>query len=237
VDVANGTPVPIIGAGAPVTWGDDIAAAHQFAVGDVAAIANSGIYAQQLLTSGAPGPLYVGSYGSNSLASFFGQDGPSAGEWWLHMDKVSAGNYNLVFQNVGFGSGAVVIPTLQISGGLTSASAVLSAGGNTVVMTPTASGLSLNGSNLNLATGGLTSASAVLSAGGNTVVVTPTASGMNLNGSGLNAGAVSASSIQATPATPADNAACTAGRIAADASYVYVCTAANTWKRAALSAY
>ena len=37
--------------------------------------------------------------------------------------------------------------------------------------------------------------------------------------------------------TPADNAACTAGTIWWDASYIYVCTASGTVKRAALSAF
>ena len=36
-------------------------------------------------------------------------------------------------------------------------------------------------------------------------------------------------------ATPASNAACTAGKIVWDASYVYVCTASGAWKRAALT--
>ena len=38
-----------------------------------------------------------------------------------------------------------------------------------------------------------------------------------------------------TPAT--SGATCVAGQITADASYVYVCTATNTWKRAALSSF
>ena len=38
-----------------------------------------------------------------------------------------------------------------------------------------------------------------------------------------------------TPAT--SSAPCTAGRTASDASYAYICTAANTWKRVALNAF
>jgi hypothetical protein len=38
-------------------------------------------------------------------------------------------------------------------------------------------------------------------------------------------------------ATKADNATGTAGQIAWDANYIYVCTSANTWKRAALSTF
>ena len=38
-----------------------------------------------------------------------------------------------------------------------------------------------------------------------------------------------------TPTTSAET--CTAGTFTADTSYVYVCTSANTWKRAALSAF
>ena len=44
--------------------------------------------------------------------------------------------------------------------------------------------------------------------------------------------------LQLTPNTPASSsAACTAGQIATDASYIYACTSTNTWKRAALSAF
>jgi len=37
--------------------------------------------------------------------------------------------------------------------------------------------------------------------------------------------------------TPAQASACNAGEIAWDASFMYVCTATNTWKRASLAAY
>jgi hypothetical protein len=41
-----------------------------------------------------------------------------------------------------------------------------------------------------------------------------------------------------TPQTPASSSAtCTANQVAMDANYVYVCTAADTWKRAALSTW
>ncbi|MDR3418811.1 MAG: hypothetical protein P4L83_21765, partial [Nevskia sp.] len=51
-------------------------------------------------------------------------------------------------------------------------------------------------------------------------------------------GTVTAPRLITTPATPASSsAACTIGQIAVDASYVYVCTATNTWKRAALASW
>jgi hypothetical protein len=44
--------------------------------------------------------------------------------------------------------------------------------------------------------------------------------------------------VALTPTTPAgSSAACTAGQIAVDANYVYVCTAPNAWKRAALASW
>ncbi|MGC4106924.1 MAG: hypothetical protein QM753_11315 [Thermomicrobiales bacterium] len=44
--------------------------------------------------------------------------------------------------------------------------------------------------------------------------------------------------LQVTLTTPASStAACVAGQITANASYVYVCTATNTWKRAALTTW
>jgi hypothetical protein len=51
-------------------------------------------------------------------------------------------------------------------------------------------------------------------------------------------GTASAASLLLSPTTPASSsAACTAGQISVDANYVYVCTATNTWKRAALSSW
>lgn len=43
--------------------------------------------------------------------------------------------------------------------------------------------------------------------------------------------------LSLTPSTWADTQTCTAGQIAVDGSYIYVCTATNTVKRAALSAF
>jgi hypothetical protein len=52
------------------------------------------------------------------------------------------------------------------------------------------------------------------------------------------AGAVTAVSYKETLATPTNSSAtCTAGQFGDDANYHYVCTATNTWKRAALSSF
>ena len=49
---------------------------------------------------------------------------------------------------------------------------------------------------------------------------------------------LNASTINETQYTPASSsAACNVGQRAADANYIYECTAANTWKRAALSSF
>jgi hypothetical protein len=51
-------------------------------------------------------------------------------------------------------------------------------------------------------------------------------------------GTVTIPTIITTLATPASSSApCAAGQIGADASYVYVCTATNTWKRAPISTW
>ena len=51
-------------------------------------------------------------------------------------------------------------------------------------------------------------------------------------------GSVSARGLTLPQTTPARSSApCTVGAIYADANYIYACTAANTWKRAALSAF
>lgn len=44
-----------------------------------------------------------------------------------------------------------------------------------------------------------------------------------------------ARTITTTTQSPASNAACTAGMITWDASYIYVCTASGAWKRSALT--
>lgn len=75
-------------------------------------------------------------------------------------------------------------------------------------------------------------------------VVTVTLGGASLNiaagGAAVNlssAGVGLVGPVALTPSSPLDNTSCTAGQIAVDANYVYVCTATNTWKRAALSGF
>ena len=43
--------------------------------------------------------------------------------------------------------------------------------------------------------------------------------------------------LRTRPATPQANSRCTAGQIAWDADYIYVCTATDIWKRASLAPY
>lgn len=43
--------------------------------------------------------------------------------------------------------------------------------------------------------------------------------------------------LRTLPASPPDDGRCSFGQLSVDASYIYVCTAANTWKRSALTAY
>ena len=51
-------------------------------------------------------------------------------------------------------------------------------------------------------------------------------------------GVVNASTLKVTTATPASAAATgVAGTIVWDASYIYVCTATNTWKRVAIATW
>jgi hypothetical protein len=76
----------------------------------------------------------------------------------------------------------------------------------------------------------LGNASLTLDAGGAQVVLS--------EGGTQTTGGLAADTLRVTPATPASSsAACVIGRISVDAGYVYVCTATNTWKRAALSAW
>lgn len=50
-------------------------------------------------------------------------------------------------------------------------------------------------------------------------------------------GTVRAARVAVTPASPAASSPCAKGEIVADGNYVYVCVAANAWKRAALAGY
>lgn len=60
----------------------------------------------------------------------------------------------------------------------------------------------------------------------------------NVQASLLDGGTFFSSSLITSLATPASSsAACTAGRWSADANFVYVCTATNTWKRVALTTF
>lgn len=76
---------------------------------------------------------------------------------------------------------------------------------------------------LSIPSGGLT-----VTAGGLTV----TAGGLTITAGGLT---VTAGAVIIPTATPAANATGVAGSIAWDASYIYVCTATNTWERVALT--
>lgn len=78
-------------------------------------------------------------------------------------------------------------------------------------------------------TGTLTSSGALTTtAGGHTI----TAGGLTVTAGGIT---VTAGSVIIPTASPASNGTGTAGQIAWDASYIYVCTATNTWERAALT--
>jgi len=79
-----------------------------------------------------------------------------------------------------------------------------------------------------------------LTVGGLTTVGTVFANGPIFAFSGLNVTgnvAVSGGFLGAAQSTRANNSPGTAGQISTDANYIYVCTAANTWKRVALSTF
>lgn len=60
--------------------------------------------------------------------------------------------------------------------------------------------------------------------------------GNSFDGTAALTGAITITSLTATASsTPASNAACTAGTLAWDSGFIYVCTASAAWKRAALT--
>jgi hypothetical protein len=69
---------------------------------------------------------------------------------------------------------------------------------------------------------------------GQLTINTVTGGNLQINASGVS----TTGSFHMNLATPSSSSAlCTAGQIGADAKYVYVCVAANTWKRSALSSF
>jgi len=71
-------------------------------------------------------------------------------------------------------------------------------------------------------------------ANGQLTINTVTGGSLQVNETGV----YTAGSFHVNLATPASSSApCVAGQIGADANYVYVCVAANTWKRSALSSF
>jgi hypothetical protein len=71
-------------------------------------------------------------------------------------------------------------------------------------------------------------------ANGQLTINTSTGGNLQINETGVH----TTGSFQVNLATPASSSApCTAGQIGADANYVYVCVAANKWKRSALSSF
>jgi hypothetical protein len=71
-------------------------------------------------------------------------------------------------------------------------------------------------------------------ANGQLTINTVTGGNLQVNANGV----YTSGSFHVNLATPASSSApCTAGQIGADAKYIYVCVAANTWKRSALSSF
>jgi hypothetical protein len=71
-------------------------------------------------------------------------------------------------------------------------------------------------------------------ANGQLTINTATGGNLQVNANGV----YTTGSFHINLATPASSSApCTAGQIGADAKYIYVCVAANTWKRSALSSF
>jgi hypothetical protein len=71
-------------------------------------------------------------------------------------------------------------------------------------------------------------------ANGQLTISTVTGGKLQVNANGV----YTTGSFHVNLSTPASSSApCTAGQIGADAKYVYVCVATNTWKRSALGSF
>lgn len=84
--------------------------------------------------------------------------------------------------------------------------------------------------------GNYTTTYVAITAGGNLLINTTTNSGYKLDVNGSSRfNSISLSALNTAPASA--TATGTLGEIRIDASYIYVCTATNTWKRATLSTW
>lgn len=104
------------------------------------------------------------------------------------------------------------------------------------------SGTDIAGASLTLAGGKGTGAGAggsvliqTAAAGSTGTTLSSLTTRLTVNSSGEVAVAAAAGLVLSTSSSPASNAACTAGAITWDASFVYVCTSSGVWKRAALT--
>ncbi len=87
------------------------------------------------------------------------------------------------------------------------------------------------------ARGGVSTSSLALAAGQNYEFVALEYDGSNFRMVEASPQTVNALGGLITAGTPADNAQCNTGQLEFDSNYLYLCTAPNTWKRAAWSAY
>ena len=140
------------------------------------------------------------------------------------------GNMTLSSTGADFSGSASFGPT---AGGDTRITTIRSRG--QVILTPNGAGT--GGSKAIIGIGGVTSSQPGLKASGTTLAVRLADDSADAP---LTSGSLTASGtvIFSTSSTPASASATgTAGTITWDTSYIYVCTAANTWKRAALSTW
>lgn len=104
-----------------------------------------------------------------------------------------------------------------------------------------AASLQVNGSNgekiLFPARGGTSQGSLSLAGGQNYEFAAVEFDGSNFRVVAATPQTLNASGGLVTQGTPADSGSCATGAINFDSNYVYLCTATNTWKRAALSSY
>lgn len=176
------------------------------------------------LTGDYIGAAYTADYGQLSTGVLIQNSQPDAG-WQYAIKSVKDGS--VTFSVDGFGNvvaTSVYLGGVGLNGDAPNGSVAVGNLGN-----PTATpyvdwngfGVSSNARLINDANGQLTIATAT---GGNLQV---NAAGVHTTGS-----------FHVNLATPASSSApCAVGQIGADANFVYVCTAANTWKRSALSTF
>ena len=233
LDTGNGTQAPTVNGGGPVIWTDNTGITHNAVFAGQTVIGDYPVDQSLMQSYGVYSPsasLQIMNSADNQIRLWNWNNGFTDG--WAITTDTPTGNLRFLrlagSGGVNLGNGAPVLAgnfTGTPTGAAITAGPGASSAFNTIwtdLAGTTQWGAMASGGNLQIAR---IAGAGTLNLGNGVAVSVPGALAVG-------------GSLQLAPATPASSsAACTTGQLAADTSYVYVCTATNSWKRAALSSW